>query len=579
LFLGIVENVCVNNLRLPFLALTFLVGCDGSIVGPRAFHHPPTESVITTPNSPPTPNEPPTSGGAPVVVVPQSACTPELATGSAPLRRLSHEEYEFALADLTQNAALAKQAVAAFSTDPVSLGFRNAAKFLDVKTVQMTNYQNAAEAVATAYISTLNTRLPCATTGGEACANTFIDGFITRAYRRDLTAAERAKYLTIFRNGIMGADFKTGIEWMLVAALQAPHFLYRPEVSNTNVARALSPFELASRLSFLVWQSIPDEALLNAARNGQLVTKQDVAREARRMLQDAKAQRISNFFLQWMDIDEVGGMHRDATVFGPPNPLLAQWMTQEAQEFVKEVVLTTNGNFESLMTAPYSFMNSGLAAHYGITGVTNTNFAKVPFTSQKRGGLLMLGGSIAAHDKETRTSIVNRGVKIRTQVLCQNVPAPPDNVPLNLSAIDGNFTQADRLAQHRTVASCNGCHSLLDPLGEPFEHVNAVGKERTLDEAGRSVKTTGLISQTLDANGAVTDGLDLMKKFSKSREVQQCFVMQLFRFNHARAEETGDACSRERMMKRFEESNFNIQELIVALTQTDDFLNVPAVLP
>lgn len=554
-------------------ALVVFLGCEGSIMGPRVegpVGVDPTTGLPTT-TKPTTPE-----GPKPIV----TACTPTPTPGSAPMRRLSHEEYQHAIEDLFGNATLAQQVTAGFITDSASLGFRNGARFLDVKPVMMQKYQDAAETVATQVTSTAN--LPrlvtCPTSQGEACARQSIEKLLLRAYRRPAPVADVDRYVAVWRAGSMGADFRTGMEWVVGTLLQAPKFLYRLELdAEVPAVRPLAPYELASRLSFLFWQSGPDDALLEAARTGRLATAADVEREARRMLTDPKADRVFNFFEQWMDIDELD-LKRDATVFPGLSPSLGGLLREEAHQFVKAAVLDGDGKFETLMTSPVTFVNGDLARHYGMTGITGTTWQRTTFTSGKRGGLFMGSAALVSHDKQTRSSIVNRGMRVRTQLLCQTVPAPPDNVPLNLGAITGEFSQADRLAQHRTNPSCSGCHALLDPLGEPFENIDAIGRERTM-ENGRPVKTTGEIAATRDADGRVASGPELMTKLANSDEARECMVTQLFRFSHGRQEETTDLCSRQRALEKFKDSQWNVRELFVALTQTDDFLFKPGATP
>lgn len=555
----------IQIMRWLFPLLLLLTGCEGSFLGSTG-----------TPLPPGAPPQTPIVPGEPPIV---TACTETPTVGLAPLRRLSHVEYQYALVDLIGDAALARQATQDFVPDPVSLGFSNSARFLDVKPVMLQSYQAAAELVASEAVKNLAALVPCNPSGGEACARTFIEDFVGRAYRRALTTEEVDRYLTVFRTGAMGATFATGIEWVVGTALQAPNFLYRPEVEgDLTQTQALAPYELASRLSFLLWQSIPDQALLDAARTGQLTTRQDVEREARRMLADPKAERIFTFFEQWLDVDELPGLRRDPTAFPGLPANLPDLLREEARQVVAHSVLE-GGSLEDLLTGEYSYVNGPLAQHYGVPGVTGDAFQRITWSSGKRGGFFMSSGALVSHDKQTRTSIVNRGLRVRTLLLCQNIPAPPNNVPLNLGPIDGTASQGDRLAQHRTDAACAGCHNLLDPLGEPFEHIDAVGRERTVDEGGRAVKTAGTITATQAVDGPVTDGLDLVKKLAGSDEVRACVVTQAFRFGAGREESEADLCSCQRTLQAFKDANWNVKELFVAMTQTDDFLMRPAVTP
>lgn len=547
---------------LPLLIL--LAGCEGAFMGSTGQPLPPGSPPLT-----------PITPETPIV----TACLDTPTVGVAPLRRLSHVEYQYALTDLLGDAALAQLATKDFVPDPISLGFSNSARFLDVKPVMLQAYQGAAELVASEAVKNLSALVPCSPSAGEACAQTFIERFVGRAYRRPLTTEEVDRYLTVFRAGAADADFATGIEWVVGAALQAPHFLYRPEVDgDLTQTQALSPDELASRLSFFLWQSIPDQALLDAASSGRLATKEDVEREARRMLADPKAERLFTFFEQWLGITELASFRRDATIYPGLPAELPDLMREEARQYVTHTVLE-GGSLTDLMAGEYSYVNGPLAQHYGLSGVTGDAFQRIGWSSGKRGGLFMTSGALTAHDKQTRTSIVRRGLAVRTLLLCQNIPAPPNNVPLNLGAADTTATQADRLAAHRTEPACAGCHTLLDPMGEPFEHVDAVGRERTVDEGGHPVQTAGEVINTQSVNGPVTDGLDLLKKLAASSETQACVVTQSFRFVAGREESQADLCSRQRTLQAFKDAHWNLKELFVAMTLTDDFLMKPAITP
>lgn len=508
-----------------------------------------------------------------------TACTDTPTPGTAPLRRLSHEEYRNVITDLFGDETLSRNISKDFINDPMSLGFTNSARFLDVKLVMAQAYMKAAETLATRSVSSANlpSIAPCHATGDEACARTVIDNVVRKLYRRALTTEEVNKYLAIYRQGRTSTNFATGVEWMLLAAFQSPNFLYRPEVEGVMDARAVAPYELANRLSFFLWRSMPDEALLTAAETGKLVTKADVERETRRMLTDPKAERVFEFFEQWLDIDELPSMVRNTSAFPGLSPTLANELREEARQYVKHTVLEDGVSLQEFLTAQYTWVNGPLATHYGLSGVTGSAFQKVSWTSGKRGGLFMLSGALVSHDKQTRTSIVNRGLRVRTLLLCQTVPSPPDDVPLSLGPIDATASQGDRLAAHRTNATCAGCHSLLDPLGEPFETIDAVGRERLVDEGGHTIKTEGSIVNTTTVNGKVADGMALMNTLSAAPEVQECFVRQLFRFGNGRIEEDADLCSRQRALESFTNSDFNVKELFVAMTQTDDFLFKAAV--
>ena len=508
-----------------------------------------------------------------------SPCTATPTVGTAPMRRLSHLEYGYSLADLLAADPAVPPVVAAqqatLTADPVSLGFKNSAAFLQVSTLLAQQYMDAAEAVSTQAVANLGALLPCAPTGDEAgCARQFIAAFGPRLYRRALEADEVGAYQQVYASArSAGYDFATGIQWVLFSFLQAPGFLYRVELDAPGdpPVRPVRPEELAVRLSYLLWQSVPDPALSQAAATGKLATRADVEAQARRMLADPRARR-RDFYDQWLNLDALASFSRDSAVYPDLDPGLPGLLQQEVHHFVDGVLAADGGTLAELYTSPTTWVNAPLARHYGFAGVSDGGWQPVRWPG-RRGGLFMLGGVLAQKDKSNRTSIVRRGLMLRTQLLCQVVPAPPPGVP-PLGPVDGTLSQADRLAAHRSNPACSGCHTLMDPLGTAFENIDAVGRDRTHDEAGHPVATLGSLDGLSQAplDGPLADGLELMSRAVRSADVSACFSLQLYRFGVGRAEEPADVCSRYQLRQRFLRTGGNLEDALVALTQTDDFL-------
>jgi hypothetical protein len=332
-------------------------------------------------------------------------------------------------------------------------------------------------------------------------------------------------------------------------------------------------YEMASRLSYLLWQSMPDQALFDAAAANQLGTDAEIAAQARRMLADPKAKRVYQFFQEWMDVDELNAMDRDTDVYPSYTDKIPDLLAQEAKAFIDYVLWEGGGDLNTLMTAPYSFLNAELATHYGISGVTGTNLRRVD--TPGRGGFLTLGGVVSVHDKPTRSSIVLRGLRVRTEILCQIVGAPPADIVLDLPEIAPGLPQAERLKAHRSEALCASCHDKMDPLGVPFENFDAMGRLRTQDEEGNPVATAGAITHTPSPDVQVANASELAARLSESKEVRACFTQQAFRFFYGRGEAAADTCSLAQLSSAFEKTNFSIPELLVSLTQTDAFLYRP----
>ncbi|HMJ15185.1 MAG TPA: DUF1592 domain-containing protein [Polyangiaceae bacterium] len=503
----------------------------------------------------------------------------QLNPGEAPIRRLSNAEYRNTVADLLGKPALAQQVTAKFVSETESLGFRNNARFLQINSVVAQQYMDAAEEVAKT-LRTDRTLWPCTPAAGSErdCATRFIQDFGRKAYRRSLTNEEVTRYQGLYDKADADYTFDAAIEWIAFTMLQSPHFLNRVEFgAGSTDGKAYvrpGPYEMASRLSYLLWQSMPDATLFEAAEAGKLATDAEVAEQARRMLQDPKARRVYQFFDEWLDLDELPAMQRDTDTFAGYSNALPGLFAQEAKSFIEHVLWNEGGDVKQLFTAPYTFVNADLARHYGISGVTGTEFQRVNAPAG-RAGLLGLGGVLSVHDKPTRTSIVLRGLRVRTDLLCQTIGAPPADVVLDLPEVSAGVPQRQSLEQHRADPTCAQCHNRLDPIGIVFENFDALGRLRTEDELGNPIDTRGEITNTRDANGAVANAIELSARLADSQEVRECLTRQTFRFFYGRGEKTEDSCSLKQLDTAFEKSNYSIQDLLVALTQTDAFLYRP----
>ncbi|HEY0462832.1 MAG TPA: DUF1592 domain-containing protein [Polyangiaceae bacterium] len=501
--------------------------------------------------------------------------------GRAPLRRMSNAEYRNTMTDLLGDSpatqSLVASATRSFPSETESLGFRNNADYLGVSTLVAQGYVDAAEQFLEP-IATNKTFLSCTPSAGAEmdCARSFIENFGKRAFRRPLSADESSQYAAIFEKSLKAYDFDSAVRATTFAFLQSPKFLYRVEfgAAPSGSLTRPSPYEMANRLSYLFWQSMPDQSLFDAAANGELGTPAQIEAQARRMLRSTKAARLLEYFDEWLGTDTLPTTFtRDAKLYPNLDPNLVPLLQQETRAFVTSVLARPEGNLSDLFTAPYTFANADLAKHYGLSGPTGSDFVQI--AAPGRAGVLTQG-MMLARDKATRTSIVRRGLKVRLDVLCQLVPAPPPDVNLTLdSSATANLTQRARLEQHRTVRSCATCHDLMDPLGVVFEGFDAVGRNRTADEQGAAVDTTSTISGTKDANGFVSNPAQLGEMLAKSDEVRSCYVTKSFRFFYGRDTDPADACSLAQLTQSFKGKAYSLSELLIALTQTDAFLYLP----
>ncbi|WP_437316454.1 DUF1592 domain-containing protein [Sorangium sp. So ce385] len=558
------------------LLLALVAACNGQIGGPGG------DDTGPGPGAGSGGVGEPESGQPPDDVLASPFCqTPQ--PGAAPLRRLSNDEYTNTLKDLFAGvpgvAPTIDAAVATFPNEPESLGFRNNAGFLTVGSLVAQKYLDAAEQIA-AVAAKAPGLVSCdpAALGELECARDFIRTFGARAYRRPLTEAEVQSYEERFTAGADGYTFQDGIEWVVFSMLQSPNVLYRVEFGKESAGDVTepTPYEMASRLSYLLWQSQPDEELARAAAAGELGTPDQIEAQVRRMLADPKADRLFEYFDQWLDIDLLSGMTRDPAVYPDLASGLPALLQEETRTFVMSVFADPGGSFGELLTADHSFVNGALARHYGVDGVSGDDFVRVDMPG--RSGVLTQG-MLLTRDKATRTSIVRRGLKVRTDLLCGLVPAPPNNVQLDLEGLGEGLSQRERLERHRTDPTCAGCHQMMDPIGVVFESFDAVGRSRTADEDGKPVDTSSTIAYTRDIDGPVANAAELGQRLAESEEARACYVLQNFRFFYGRDRTDADRCSMAALSVAFQESGYSLSELVVALTRTDAFRYRPVIHP
>jgi hypothetical protein len=344
-----------------------------------------------------------------------------------------------------------------------------------------------------------------------ACARKILSRIARRAYRRPATSAETKTLLEFFSRGRRtGGSFEAGIQLALERVLIDPGFLlrvYRNEGTSATQTYRLSDFEVASRLSFFLWSSIPDDRLLDLAARKQLTTPATLEQEVRRMLADPRAATalVDGFAAQWLNLRRLADVVVDPDRYPTYDDSLLQAFEQETELFVANT-LREDRSVTDLLDADYTFVNERLARHYGIPGVYGSRFRKVLLPNhEQRGGLLAHGSLLATTSYPDRTSPVLRGKFLLNNILGLPTPPPPPGVDTNLAEIKPDApppTIRERLAQHRTSPSCASCHSVIDPLGFALEQFDAIGAWRTTDESGKPVDAR---ATTLD--GATIEGM------------------------------------------------------------------------
>jgi hypothetical protein len=345
----------------------------------------------------------------------------------------------------------------------------------------------------------------------RACASRMLSRLARLAYRRPATQADEETLLQFFDQGRReGGSFDHGIQFALERMLVDPDFLLRVHRAPaavghdgaTQTTYRLGDLELASRLSFFLWSSIPDEPLLALAERGQLTKPEILETQVRRMLRDPRAvdALVNDFAAQWLNLRRIEEVVVDPQRYPNYDESLLQAFERETELFVAST-LREDRSVIDLLTADYTFVNERLARHYGIPGIYGSRFRRVDLpNSDQRGGLLAQGALLATTSYPDRTSPVLRGKWLLNNILGLQVPPPPPGVNTNLDEKPGakSATIRERLAHHRQNPACNSCHSVIDPLGFALENYDVIGGWRTKDEAG----------QPVDAKGATADGVE-----------------------------------------------------------------------
>ena len=335
----------------------------------------------------------------------------------------------------------------------------------------------------------------------EACAERILSPLLRRAYRRPVTSADLVRPMEFYREARAREGFEAGIEAALSAILISPEFLFRlerdPAGVASNTAYRVSDLALASRLSFFLWSSLPDDELLETAIRGELHQPATLAQQTRRMLADPRARNlVSNFASQWLYLRNLESLTPDLRLFPDFDDNLRQAFRRETELFFESVVREDRSVLD-LLKADYTFLNERLARHYGIPHVQGSRFRRVALgPDAERGGLLRHGSILAVTSYATRTSPVIRGHWILGNLLGTPPPPPPANVPaLRENTVAAALPMRLRLAEHRANAACASCHNLMDPVGFSLENFDAIGRWRTTEDG-----------VPIDAAGGLPDG-------------------------------------------------------------------------
>jgi hypothetical protein len=493
-----------------------------------------------------------------------------LVPGRAPLRRLSRVEYDNTVRDLLGDTT---QPALGFEPDVLADGFTNNADTQNVGTSLAQQYLVAAEALAVNATKDLTGLVGCDPATGDACVRSFLARFGQRAWRRPLTGAELDVLDGVYTTAAKSFDATTSIQTVLEALLTSPHFLYRVERGVPTAGASVVPltsWEVASRLSYFLLGSMPDDALFAAAAADEFRTPAAVEAQARRLLAGtggAVTDRIAQFFTEWLHLVNLASLQKDKTAFPAFTPTLGAAMLLETQSFVVRTIFAGPGDLGTLLTAPYTWVPAEVVPLYGAG--TPAADGKLMLDPNQRAGLLTQPSVLATFAKADSTDPVHRGKFVLEDILCGSVPPPPANVNITPPVITPNTTARQRFAQHDASAACAACHGLMDPIGLAFENYDGLGRWRDT-EGGEPIDASGMLRGT-DVDGPFVGAVALARKLAASPQVAACVVKQLFRFGYGRYETPEDQPTLDHLAAAFQVSKQKIVELLVAATQVPAF--------
>ncbi len=400
--------------------------------------------------------------------------------------------------------------------------------------------------------------LPCdiAKPFDATCATAFVDAFVGRVVRRPLSDAERARYVALFELGSGNGDMASGVELVVEAALLSPLFLHKfylgePTASGSGTT-PLTPFEVAGRLSYLLAGSTPDDALLQAASNGELLTGESVEAQARRLLAKPDFTQVAqHFHSQWLGLDELDGL----VSVELPKALLDS-MRHETESFIGHVFQGTR-RLPDLLQLPTSYLDQRLALHYGVSPPAQ-DWLPVELDPTRSFGVLTKGSTLVRFNNPTQ-----RGNFVRERLLCESVPPPPPSVVTTIVIAPGQ-TRREAWAEHEADPACAACHQLLDPIGFGFENFDELGRFRSTDN-GLAVDASGMIAPSGEQ---FVGPEELASLLSQRPGVGTCLTQTWLGYALQRATSEGDDCTVKAADTAFAAANLDVAELLVALVKS-----------
>lgn len=504
------------------------------------------------------------------VVAPGACAVADVAeSGAAMPVRLTRVQYRNAVADLL-GLRTEDLPELGLPPDPAAQGL---ARGEGVPALLAERYFTSAEQLAAHAVRDLDTLLGCdrGRDGDAACARSFIAAFGRRAYRRPLHDAERAALFELYAGIRVQLGFSAAIQAVVQALLASPRFLYLPPSGE----ELPGGYAVATQLAAFLWNSAPDDALLDAAADAQLERAAGIAAQAQRMLADVRAARgLRDFYRDWLGLEALdghGALAKDPGVYPELEAALARDLRASLERFLDEA-LSSEHAVSALLRGGFDYRNARLAAVYGAAGVQGEALQRVTPEPARHAGLLTHPALLGMLGKPNQSDPVQRGRFVRERLLCQTLPQPPSELILAAPDPDPTRSTRQRFADHAAEPLCAGCHRLLDPIGFGFEHYDGIGRFREMDNGVR-VNAEGELRATLDADGAFEGAIELSERLAGSADVHACITRQLLR--RALAGREPSAACVEHLASELESSGGDLRALRVAISASGVFGDAP----
>jgi hypothetical protein len=499
--------------------------------------------------------------------------------GSVTLRRLNATEYNNTVSDLLGTSL--KPADGFTFEDRYGYGFDNNASALDVDDIQLESYTTAAATLAADLLAN-NTQkakvFTCDPITGDACVKTILTGFMRRAFRRPVTDEEVARFAALVKVATAEGDSaEAGVGLAIQAVLTSPNFLFRiefdPEAGSTK-PHSVSSHEMASRLSYFLWSTMPDAQLFKAADDDKLKTVDQIKQQTQRMLDDPRSEAlIDTFGSLWTPTRVFANHEVDTAIFKNFNDSLREAMLEETRSMLRDLFKGEIG-FSEFMNADYTYANDLLAEHYGLPKPGSSSLQKVSIRDTNRGGLLTQGSFLAAPSQPALTSVVKRGRYVFEKLLCGEMSEPPPDVDTTLPVSPGK-TVRENFEAHEADPRCAACHKFLDPPGLVLETYDAIGGYRTMD---RDLPIDAKVTfETDDGDVTFENALQMGEYISTNAGYGKCITEAVYTFALGRGPAVSDGGGDmdegvlQTLQKNLKATNWSFVDMVSAVVSSQPF--------